>query len=179
MGFDKTADGLLKTAVSPFPSDPTRFVSGKLENGGSSDLRVDGSGTPVSFAFDADASVDLYLDCLRLVFVPSVIKFKGSTFGAFGALSNGVEVSVTSGGTKCVLGLLKLSEDFLFIGHALLETGLGENDLLQIDVPFGGGVKLVGGSSDKVEMLVQDDLTDSPPAYLRYFQAAAFARKVV
>jgi hypothetical protein len=174
-----TAEGLTKVQLSQGPADLSSLVIDRLRNGGSADMVVDGSGAAVSFTFDADGTDDLFLDHLKIVFVPNVIKFKATTFGAMPALTNGVEVSVTSGGTKTVLGLIKISEDFLFLGGEQLETGLGENDLLTLLIGFGGVVKLDGGSADKVEVKIQDDVTSQGANSTKYFQAEVRSKKMI
>jgi hypothetical protein len=175
----EVVDGRLQVDTPGSVTNWAQAVNERLtDSGGSPDMVVDGSGTPVSFTFDADPTDDLALLVLRIVFVPNVIKFKASTFGALSALTNGVEVSVTSSGVKTVLGVIKLSEDFLFLGDAAIETGLSENDLLVLAVQFGGLVRLVAGSGDKVEIVIRDDVVSEGANSTKYFQATAIARKV-
>lgn len=176
MGFEKTATGRIK--VEP-EHDLGTMRTGRLEDsGGSSDMVVDGSSTPVSYTFDANPSVDLVVVDLVIAFVPNVLKFKGSTFGAMPELTNGLEVSVTTGGSKRVLGNIKLSEDWLFMGgDCLIETGLGENDLLRLTIPFAGELTLKAGTSDKIEAIVRDDITSSGANSTKYLQMAAHARE--
>ena len=129
---------------------------------GSSDMVVNGSVTPVAFSFTAHSDPhDIVLSGLRLVISAAFLEFNGNTFGKAGnELINGVEIKITANGGTFVetLALLTLNEDFL----RLLEFSIsqaGSTDVMAATLPFGGRVLLVGNSSDKVEVVINDNLT--------------------
>jgi hypothetical protein len=150
-----TQDGILRVA----PGGGARLKA-FLENGGSNDLLVDGSGTPVNFTFDADPTLDVYLNTLSLFLLCQPLTFNGSAFGGGAGLTNGIRIAYTSGGSETLIGTLKTNSAMYGFSDAppSLETNLPANDILQISINLGGEVLLEAGSSDKLEVRIQDDL---------------------
>jgi hypothetical protein len=169
-----TTTGALKVAVSAAPADLGNLIVDDLKTGGGAvNMNVDGSVTPVNFEFLADGTDDIFLNELRFVFLPNVLRVDDSSFGSISALTNGVRVAVTSGGVETVLALWKKTSDLFLTSSGstpLLETNLSSNDLVVFGIDFGGAVKLVGGSSDKVQVRVQDDLTGAGPNNIIVFR---------
>ena len=172
-----TTTGALKVSLTPVAV--TEIISGALSDGSTTNMVVDGSGTPVNFTFDADPTDDLVLNELRVVFVPNVLRVDGSSFGSLsGPLTNGVRFAITADGTETVIATLQKTEDVLALASTSVatETGLPANDLLFLVVDLGG-ITLVGGSSDKVEFRIQDDLAPPGPNSIASFIATVTAFK--
>ena len=139
------------------------------KNSGSADLLVDGSLTPVTFSFTADSDDDLTLTSIRFL-ATSTGTMKFSQFLAKNTtLTNGIEVKITANSKTLTLPLIKSTEDFrnLFA----LERGIFDlqqlpsgNNMAADFFPLGSAI-LKGGSADKIEIKVQDDVTAAASGY--------------
>jgi len=173
------SDGTVKVVVGGRQRD---MVTGKLFNGTNFNMAVNGSATPVNFQFQALTDYNLLLSQLRFVFVPNVLKVDNLSFGAFLALANGVRVAVTENGIEHVLGLLKQSEDIFAFScgiDPIIEVNLTANDMVVFGINFAEGMKLYAGTADKVEVRIQDNLTNQGAAYLRHFSATLIGVKEI
>lgn len=134
-------------------------ISDFVKNGGSEDLRVDGSSTPVTFSYEADVSNNIVLVGFVFCMSATSVDLDGDSFASGNALSTGILVKTTiNSGTVIELPLLKLNEDFLrLLEHSLHQGGVDDN--MTGTFKLGGRSVLVAGSSDKIEVTVQDDLT--------------------
>lgn len=135
-------------------------IASFLTNGGSEDMVVNGSGTPVVFTFDADATDDIQISSLRFVIsVGGSFDFDGNTFGDGGsALSNGVEVDlVANGGVfSDLITTFTVNEDF---ARLLNFQPFSDIDaVITASLPFGGSIILEGGSSDKITVTINDNV---------------------
>ena len=174
IGQKAMADSLPVTMASNQPAIPVSIgptagegaVSELLTDDGlptgSPNMVVNGSVTPVAFSYTAHAHAhDIVLSGLRLVISAAFLDFNGNTFGKAGnELVNGVEIKITAnnGAFVTTLANLTLNEDFL----RLLEFSIsqaGTTDVMAATLPFGGRVVLVGNSSDKIEVVIKDNLT--------------------
>jgi hypothetical protein len=138
----------------------TGAITELLLNTGSPDMVVNGSGTPVDFVLNADATDDIVLTGVRLVFSASFFNFDGGTFGkGGGTLSNGVDINIVAndGTFTDTLATLTVNEDFLRLIQFSVSQA-GATDVMAATLPFGGRVVLVGGSSDKVAVQIKDNL---------------------
>lgn len=164
--------------ISPIPSDPTLIVANKLTNGGSANLLVDGSSVSVDFKYDADATKDIKLSEVRLVFVANSIDFRGTRFGARPELTNGVEIKVKSNGVETTLATLTLNEDFLAFHspNQIFMEQSGSNDAIAVGYLIGGAIELKAGTDDYLGITIQDDLTHGS---YKYFQATGYGIKDV
>jgi len=140
------------------------------DSGGSPSLLVDGDTTPVVFTYDAHPTQDVSLQEVKFVMASNSITFGTDYFGATsGPLANGLLVEVTAGGVTGTVALLKQNEDFVnFASPGGFEWVVSSKDLLASTWLVGGGLKLEGGSADKVSITVQDDI-DSAGVYFRAF----------
>jgi hypothetical protein len=138
----------------------TEFLTDDGTDTGSHDMKVDGFPTPVDFWFPADATDDIVLTGLRLVFSANTIDFDGSSFGKGSELSNGIEVSIIAdGGTFVdVLANITLNEDFFRLLQFSISQA-GTTDAMAATLPFGGRVVLEAGSGDEVRVSIKNDLT--------------------
>lgn len=151
---------------SSIPPDPAALSLGFLEkSGGGESMLVDGS-TPVAFSFTATTvSVSLYE--LLLVFTADDFNFDGASFGPNLPLTNGLKVQLTLDSTTTVLFTIKQNEDFLRVpGRLPLVNNTGPKDVLGAALQFGGGIILDHTTSDKIEVIVQDDMTSTKLKYL-------------
>lgn len=157
--------------------DPSLLVADFVRQSGgtdNADLRVDGSVTPVSFAFNADASDNLDLIGITFVIVANSLTFGSNNFAGLNKLTNGVQVQVTAGGSTGTLYNIVQNECFL---HAASIGGfnllIANKDVIQSSIVFGGSIRLEGGSADHLEVLVQDDLDSG----IDYFKCSVQAIK--
>lgn len=149
-----------------------------VDSGGSEDLIVNGSVTPVEFTYDAqDADgYDIFLREIRVIISCAGIGFDGNSFGKGSALSNGVLVEVTvNDGAFYDLINVKVNEDFLRFatsqGINLFSEFAGPGDVLVASYQFSGREKLAAGSDDNVKITVRDNYTNFGLFGISYFTA--------
>jgi len=139
----------------------TEFLTDDGLPTGSPDMVVNGSGTPVVFTFNADATDNIQMTGLRLVFSASSLDFDGSSFGKGGALSTGLEIDIVADGGTFVdqLAVLTLNEDFFRLLQFDISRAAADG-VMAATLPFGGRVLLEGGTADKITVTVNDNLTN-------------------
>jgi len=139
------------------------------EFGGSNDLTIDGQTTPTTFSVNANAAggKDIFVEQLKLFGIDTNIKVQNSKFmGQNSALTNGIVVTVTSLGEVTVLPTIMSTADFL----ARFGTTASDNKIINqsggdfIEAVFNFIAKnilvqLKAGTSDKIEILIQDDIS--------------------
>lgn len=169
--------GRLKATIYTPDGDPVAFgaVSSSIKNdyvknGGSSDLLVDGSTTPVVFTYLADSTYDISLQEIRFTMVANGITFGNGYFGAVaGPLTNGVLVEVVTDGNTVTLFSLQMNEHFInFASPAGWEWIVSNKDVMTSAYLIGGGVKLFAGTGDLVRVTVRDDI-DAAGLYFECF----------
>ncbi len=154
-------------------------IVGKLANTGSIDMVVDGSGTPVVFEYRAPASASVELDKLRLVLSAQALAFNGASFGkGGGALPNGVEINLYANESSFTgtLTTIFVNEDFF----TLLDTDIFGNSgdaVVGTTLNFGPDIFLVSGSSDRIEVVIQDNLTAGTRT-IYFFEASLFGETI-
>jgi hypothetical protein len=162
--------------VTVNPGAAEGAVAEYVENGGSEDMVVNGSVTPAVFSFDADPTDDITLNSVRLVLSASTIAFNGASFGkGGGALTTGVVVSITADNGAFVnanLLTLMVNEDFFRLLDANTAINAGDA-VIAATLAFSGNVRLVGGSSDKIEVTINDNLT-SGALGINYFTGTVY-----
>lgn len=156
---------------APLPSDPSLIFTSFLSNGGSHDLLVNGSVTPVVFSVSADAYQDIVLNELRFVFSTDDMTFNGASFGPNIALTNGILVELTvNSGQSAELINVQINEDFLrFVGSQginVLLNNTGPKDIYSGNFALGGSMILAAGSGDIVKVTIRDNLTSVKFHYL-------------
>jgi hypothetical protein len=142
--------------------DESNYLSTFLLNGANEDMSVDGS-TPVEFSYTVPAGKEAKLTRGFVTIEDGATEFSPGDFGAIsGALSNGVEVSITpSGGAKVVLEtwttnreirntMFDFDNEFrtagAYVGRWTFGKDLGNS-----------GISLTAG--DKFSILVQDNIS--------------------
>ena len=137
-------------------------------SGGSEDMTVNGSVTPVSFRFAPPAGEIWYV--VNTTFLIDDTGINSLTrFGALNSLTNGVLFRTSINGTVYLMATLQENQDLLgeFPDHTLSPSGLFTN-LLAGGVEFEIPIKLVGDDGDYIEFLVQDNLTQIVNFYCHY-----------
>lgn len=164
------------------PTDPTNIVRQYMQTGGSaSDMKVDGSTTPVEFTYSADPTNDIRIYEVRFILGTQNIQFDGASFGSRTALTNGVLINIASnnGTVDSDVANLQISEDLLMFPSPanVILNNTGPKDILVAGILLGGGPILKAGTSDKVTVTVRDDLTLGGAGELQTFKAQVFGVK--
>jgi hypothetical protein len=165
------------TVVSSTPVEA--FFRQALENGGSPDQIVDGSGAPIVFTLPADATDDIVLTELRLVISAGGFNWDGTTFGnGGGALTNGVLIELDLGGTVTEIVNLQINEDLLLVPVRtdVVVDQIAATAVIALSVDFGSGITLTAASADEVRSTIRDDLTSGPRS-LNFFEMVGFGSK--
>lgn len=153
---------------------------------GSTDMRVDGSVTPVEFTIDADSTKETYIKTISVLIADNGANL--NQFGALAALTNGVDFSYFNidDGEVLIKGEIQTNLDFIRIGQATAAIGDGTSafradtsgasadtylPLIDLTQTFGlvYGIRLRPGTADKIILRVNDNLTG-----LDQFDARAF-----
>jgi len=167
LGVDATIAPGQSISLEPVSSNVSQSFREYCENGGSEDLRVDGSSSAVDFVVNADATDDIRISEIRFLLTITNFRENGSMFGQDPELTNGILLSIRSNSIDKDLINITLSEHFreLFSHSGTTVDRSGNNDVVSAGIYFGGAVSLVGGSSDYVRVRVRDDLTDNEYKY--------------
>ena len=166
------------TIGADIPSDPAAFVLEFLRaSGGSEDMLVDGSVTPVEFTLGPTIPDETWsLKEVLITFTASDFSFDGSSFGPLTALTNGITFDIVKDGVATPLLHILQNEDFIRVpGRLPLVNNTGPKDILGAVVVFDGLV-MNEGTSDYVRMTVNDNLVS---VKLNYLTATAFAVRVL
>lgn len=161
-------------------TDPTLLSVQKVLNGGSSNMRVNGSVTPVVFTVTADPTDDIALSELRFVLSSTSIVFDGISFGQIATLANGILVEITvNNGQFAQLANIKLNEHLLeFATTAGINVATefsGTNDVLVASYALGGSMKLKAGTGDKINITIRDNIT---AVQFKYLEASVYGQRV-
>ena len=157
--------------VVSFPSVSESIKNEFVEDSGdSSDLRVDGSTTPVVFEYTADATHDIALQEIRFTMAANSITFGTSYFGSVsGPLSNGLLVqAIIASGTVTLYNMVQNESFVNFASPGGFEWVVSSKDMMTSAYVIGGGLVLRAGTSDVVRVTVQDNLS-SCGTYFRCF----------
>jgi hypothetical protein len=165
------------TIGSDIPSDPSAFVLEYAKNGGSENLRVDGSVTPVHFDIGPTVTDEIWsIRELLLTFTADDFNFDGLSFGPNAALTNGTEIKIVKDSVETTVFVVKQNEDFLRVpGRTPLVNNTGPKDVLGAALSFQGLV-LNQTDGDKVRLTVNDNLTS---VKFKFYTATLFAVKVL
>ena len=126
------------TVGTDVPSDPSQLVLEFCKNGGSENLLVDGSVTPVNF--DAGPTITNEVWSLRevlLTFAADDFAFDGDSFGPNVKMTNGIDVEIVQNGTPVSIFTVLQNEDFLRLpGRTPLVNNTGPKDVLGAAIAF-------------------------------------------
>jgi hypothetical protein len=164
------------TIGADIPSDPSAFVLEFLEDGGSSDMLVDGSSTPVVFQRGPGTGEVWSLRELLLTFTADDFSFDGDSFGPVSILATGLAIEIVKDSVTTEVFRIFQNEDFIRVpGRIPLINNTGPKDVLGAAIVFDGLV-LNQSAGDLVRMTVADDLTSIK---LKYLTATVFAVKAL
>lgn len=140
-------------------------------NSGSLNQAVDGSVTPQTFYIEANPNFDIHIKRIvsKIVDDPTSL----NNFGGIPPLQNGWNLKLTENDNVTFIaheiktfGEMLLSSsglEFLFGDSAELANITGKNDSQICVFPVGkhipGGIRIGRGNSDRIESIIQDDLT--------------------
>lgn len=141
-----------------------------LLNGTSRDMNIDGSVTPVEFYVGAEEGVTKWFTGIRIIMHDENMELNTNDFRRFGraaitpGLTNGIELFTTQEGiiTSLVADAVQTIGDFMkdasdyvnFINAIAAQT-----DYLHFDLDFDVPVVLPPGTSDRITIKINDDLT--------------------
>lgn len=165
------------TIGSDIPADPSAFVLEYAVNGGSHDMRVDGSVTPVPFTIGPTVADEIWsIRELLLTFTSDDFTFDGVSFGPNPMLTNGISIEIVKASVATEVFVVKQNEDFLRVpGRTPLVNNTGPKDVLGAALSFQGLV-LNQADGDTVRVTVRDNLTS---VKLKFITATLFAVKVL
>lgn len=170
----RIAPGSTVNIGTGIPSNPADLVIDFAENGGSEDLLVNGSGTPVAFTYGPSTGT-VSIEEVRIVFAADDFDFDGSKFGPNSALTNGVLFETVIDSVATPIFTIFQNEDFPRIpGRPPLINNTGPKDVLVASFGFGGLLKLDSATSDVIRVTVRDNLTS---VKFKYFTATIFGAK--
>lgn len=172
------------TSLARDPSDPTLGIlgisgsvtasegdiSGRFvefaENGGSDNLLVDGSITPIDFTIPANAGSEKFITSLRFAIGGNGIQF-GQFFSKNTGLATGVLVTIRSNNAEFNFPLLRFTEDFknnFGLGSGFFNLyDVSGTDHADATLSFPAPIQLYRqgtfGSDDFIRVRIQDDLS--------------------
>jgi len=148
--------------VMPDPRPGLRIAEFLKESGGSSDLNVDGSVTPVTFSAAPPTGKKWFIQSVTLVLEDASINF--TKFGGIpGGLTNGIEIRVKEGGlAEATLGTFKTNGDFhVFTTDIRIDSAA--TDFLTVNANIkentGTTLEIADANSEIFKIIVNDDLT--------------------
>jgi hypothetical protein len=154
------------------------YILADLENAGSKDMAVDGSISNVTFSYSVPASEDQYLYAIDLFLLDDGI-MSHNKFGSIAELTTGISIKVKTNFEDTVIRDMKNNVDILMsftenkiVGNSTASF-LNEDDYFLGTLRFPIPIRLNGDTSDKVKIIIKDDLTG-----LDVFRAQARLKKV-
>ena len=151
-------DNTLDEFLTPFPGLAFR---GFVTNGGSPDLNVDGSITPVDFTIAPPSGKIWYVHNISLVIEDNAINF--TKFGGLLALTNGVDFKVKQNGSseESLANIKNNGEFYTFANQVLLESSAIDILVIQVNTKINTGTtfKLINSAGDNFKVIINDDLT--------------------
>lgn len=152
------------------PEDASGIANDFLRQAGGvddSDLRVDGSVTPVDFTFNADPTKDILVNEISVVMVANSIASGANSFAGLTRLTNGLHYYYYDGASELSIDSIHQNEDFM---HFSSPGGYGfwalSKDQVLAESFLNGSIILRAGTTDKIILRVADDL-DSGINYLK------------
>jgi hypothetical protein len=165
-----------------------RYFSGNLGstglNSGTINMNVDGSVTPVIFYAVAEAEYDFHVQAIQVLHAGA--SQTHNNFGSAGVLINGFNIVINEEGEDTYLlqdaktngQMLAYSGMIWNVQGAVTEVGeignwSGNTDAFIVTIPIGtylpGGLRIGIGSTNGIQAIVRDDLTDLDEMYVRLF----------
>lgn len=156
--YSQDGDAVAFGSVAP---NPENIKNDFLKNGGSPNLLVNGSTTPVEFTYNADPTYDISIMEIGFVIASNSLTYGTGYFGAVaGPLTNGLLVEITSDGNTGVVANLTQNECFVhFSSPGGFDWIVSSKDMVYSTYVVGGGLKLHAGTGDNIKVTVRDNLS--------------------
>jgi hypothetical protein len=169
----------IRAEVKTFAGEDRLLVSGSgdgsigdlfienAENGGSADLRVDGSTTPVVFTIPADSTDTIRINELRFYAGGNGIKFN-QFLSQNTSLGTGLEVKIKSQDIVVTFPMIFTTEDFKNKwsfgsgSNFVLQKQTGADQILAVNIfptPIVIDPQGTHGTDDYIQVTISDDLT--------------------
>lgn len=142
-----------------------------LKSGGSPDMNVNGSVTPVEFSISSQLNRTVWITGVRFILEDVSLEMNTQDFRRFGTatvagvgLTNGILFSTTQSGETIEL----VAEPIQFVGDFfsyadsylnLINSVGSQEDFLTFDFNFEKPIVLAEGGNDKISVLIRDNLT--------------------
>ncbi len=183
--FDDVIRRQKNTSLARDPADPTlgvlgisgsvtagegdvtgRIIEFAVDGGFGSDLRVDGSVTPVDYTIDASATKERFFTALRFEALGNGIQFT-KFLSQNSALTNGVLVTIRSNNSEVTFPAIQSTEDFA----SFFSRGPSDFDFFDVSgtdyfrstltfaAPFQLFKQGTFAADDFIKITIQDDLT--------------------
>lgn len=150
---------ILRQIQNPFPGITFNSF---LSNGGSPDMDVNGSVSPVIFLASPPSGKIWYVHTIDVIIEDNAMNF--TKFGGIPALTNGVDFSVKQNGLiEETLANLKRNGDFYtFANEAFIESSTTDIFVAHVYTRINTGTtfKLINSNSDFFKAIVNDNLTN-------------------
>jgi hypothetical protein len=138
------------------------------DDSGSTEQAVDGSATPVEFAIRAEQGSTKWVTGFRLIIIGANLDIGTNQLRRYAdsasGLSNGIEIETSQSGetTKIAVNPITTIADYFLYQQdftSLVSAISNNEDLLTFDFGFPRPVVLTEGSTDKVIIRINDDMT--------------------
>ena len=171
----RLAPGSIVSVGVTFPPNPAALYVEFLKSGGSENMLVNGSVTPVVFEWQPPATKAVAVQQMLVVFTADDFSFDGASFGPNAVLTNGIRFDLDIGGVVTEIFNIMQNEDYLRVpGRIPLVNNTGPKDVLGVAFNFGGLV-VDQNADDKILITVRDNLTG---VKLKYLTATIFGTEV-
>lgn len=156
--------------VAPEDLSNLRQLREYLTDGtGSSAMNVNGGVTPVEFSVDAEVGITRWITGMRILMEGADLEINTNDFRRFGqaatgALAVGVEIEADQAGAVTAIA----SEPIVYLGDFLnyadeytnlVNSVSSQSDFISFIVRFDAPIVLTEGSSDRLLVRINDDLT--------------------
>ncbi len=144
------------------PADNLTYKAVPLENAGSKDMAVDGSVTTQYFTHSVAAGEVVYISGITFL-IHDAGNNSLTTFGTLPALTNGVKVEMSIGGTNREVANIKDNADIILKFTGAFGTqgngGFAPDDAFWGKMDLDRSVTLTGDDGDFIRIAIQDDLS--------------------
>ena len=149
-----------QTTISSVPATPVEYKTVNLLNGASPEQTVNGSVTPVEFAFTPGTGETWYVEEITFIISDGGAPTE-NTYGALTALTNGTDLKVKSAGTTITIGNMKNNMDIImtFSDESWDPSSFMSVKLYKGTIVFHNAFEVGDANSDYIKMIVNDDLT--------------------
>jgi hypothetical protein len=164
------SQGRLAVSVAPNVTSASVYFTTPLSGSSGSSMLVDGSTTQISYSFSASATKTRYINKIAFIAIATDLQMNGTAFMKNNStLTNGVKVDITASGVPAQLFNMKVSTDFLAIGNIESLNQVDVESICVFGFEMGGNVVLQAGSTDRINVIIRDDLTTTGNRVLKAY----------